>query len=332
MKSLIDNILDLSRIEAGKTTFSVHHVDISELLEELIFIMKPQFEAKNIELALALGEGLPETLFTDAEKVRQVLKNFLSNALKFTDHGTVTLSAKPENDDHISISVQDMGIGIDKEKQTHIFGAFQQADGSINRRHGGTGLGLTISQQLAHMMGGNITLDSEPGEGSCFTLHLPHSFDISTIDDELVDIHTEAPEPSFDDSSTEMRPAQPSSEKRDQYHVLIVDDDIKTLLSLTPLLESWGYRVSGAGDGEEALETLESEPDIALILMDVAMPVKDGYTTLRQIQNIPGLSQIPVVTMSCDESKQNVDMGAKGHIQKPIDPDKLKDMIEMHTA
>ena len=228
--------------------------------------------------------------------------------------------------------MQDNGIGIDPEKQAHIFGAFQQADGSINRRHGGTGLGLTISQQLAHMMGGNITLASEPGEGSCFTLHLPHSFDITDIDDELIDIQTDKIAATVNDKADEKLPAKTSPEKQSQGHILIVDDDIKTLLSLTPLLESWGYRVSGAGDGDEALETLESEADIALILMDVAMPVKDGYTTIRQMQSMPGLSQIPVITMSCDDSNQKNDVGAQDHIQKPVDADELKNILQRHTA
>jgi signal transduction histidine kinase len=331
LKSLIDNILDLSRIEAGKTTFSVHHTNIRELLEELIFIMKPQFEAKNLELSLTLQDEVPETIYTDAEKVRQILKNFLSNALKFTDSGTVTMIANHENEDGISISVQDNGIGIDPEKQAHIFGAFQQADGSISRRHGGTGLGLTISQQLAHMMGGNITLVSTPGEGSCFTLYLPHSFDVSAIDEELIDLHsTESP---VEESTPQIQVAKPPVKNINLRHILVVDDDIKTLLSLTPLLESWGYEVSGAGDGDEALETLESESDIALILMDVAMPIKDGYTTLQQIQDMPELSRIPVITMSCDDTQtMNKVAGAKTHIHKPIDPDTLKQAIEQYTT
>jgi signal transduction histidine kinase len=333
LKSLIDNILDLSRIEAGKTTFSLHHTDVRELLEELIFIMKPQFEAKKLQLALTIEDDLPESIFTDAEKTRQILKNFLSNALKFTDSGTITMAAGPEADDGIFISVKDNGIGIDPEKQSHIFGAFQQADGSISRRHGGTGLGLTISQQLAHMMGGAITLESAPGEGACFTLHMPVSFDTSRIDEELIDIHST--ETVVEESKTSAEPlAQPKIlSNENNRHILVVDDDINTLLSITPLLERWGYRVSGAGDGEEALETLESEPDIALILMDIAMPVKDGYTTIQQIRNMPGISEIPVITMSCDDTnREHAVEGAKDHIHKPIDPDILQQTIERYIA
>ena len=338
LKSLIDNILDLSRIEAGKTTFSVHHIDIRELLEELLVIMKPQFEAKNLELVLTIDEALPETIFTDAEKLRQILKNFLSNALKFTDHGTVKMTALPESNNAILLSVEDNGIGIDKEKQAHIFGAFQQADGSINRRHGGTGLGLTISRQLAEMMGGEITLDSTPGEGACFHLHLPVEFDITAVDDELIDLHQPAELPPPEQKTTALADSQSGMHKPSRvdaagHHILVVDDDLQTLLSLTPLLESWGYRVSGAGDGEEALETLESESDISLLLIDIAMPVKDGYATIEQIQSMPQLSHIPVITMSCDDTNQDHrGMDIKSHIQKPVDTTALQKALEACLA
>lgn len=327
LKSLIDNILDLSRIEAGKTTFSVQHIDLRELLDELIYLMQPQFEAKQLSLELTIEDNLPGSIFTDAEKVRQILKNFLSNALKFTESGTVSIKTGSD-EGGITFEVIDQGIGIDEDKQAHIFEAFHQADGSINRRHGGTGLGLTISHQLAHMMGGSVSLSSTPGEGSVFRLHLPLEFDTSSIDDSLIHIDTEQHEPEIAPSQPlPVKPAEAVNNKASNNHVLVVDDDIKTLLSITPLLESWGYKVSGAGDGEEALETLESEKDIDLILMDIHMPVKDGPSTIGQIIKNPDIANIPIITMSCnDDSIDRID-GTMRHVCKPLDSQLLKNTL-----
>jgi len=324
LKSLIDNILDLSRIEAGKTTFSLQSIDLREVLEELILLLKPQFEAKQLTLLLTIHEQLPEAIYTDGEKVRQILKNFLSNALKFTERGMVSVIAEPEGTQMIRLNVKDNGIGIDEEKQAHIFGAFQQADGSINRRHGGTGLGLTISRQLAELLGGKITLDSTLGEGASFSLHIPVTFDTRHIDSDLVDLQIE------EEPQTEPKIATSDPQPTNKYqHIMIVDDDLNTLLYLTPLLEKWGYQVSGAGDGEEALETLESDPDIDLILMDIAMPVKDGYTTIGQIEQMPLLAHIPVIIMSCEEMDPGKKYSnIKASLMKPVEAEQLKILIE----
>jgi len=325
LKSLIDNILDLSRIEAGKTTFSLHSIDLRELLEELILLLKPQFEAKQLTLSLTLHDELPETIYTDGEKVRQILKNFLSNALKFTEEGMVSVIAEPENDEMIRLSVIDNGIGIDEEKQAHIFGAFQQADGSINRRHGGTGLGLTISTQLADLMGGHITLDSAPGSGAIFSLHIPVTFDTEHIDSDLIDLQIEE-EPLVEPEKISTQ--EPQLVKKDQ-HIMIVDNDLNTLLFLTPLLEQWGYQVSGAGDGEEALETLESDASIDLILMDIAMHAKDGYTTLEQIEQLPEIARIPIIMMSGNNEELSKDYSnIKASLKKPVEPGELQALIE----
>lgn len=324
LKSLIDNILDLSRIEAGKTTFSVQTIDIREMLQELILLLKPQFEDKQLTLTLAITEPLPDTISSDAEKVRQILKNFLSNALKFTEQGTIQLIAESQNKDSILLSVKDEGIGIDKEKQAHIFGAFQQADGSISRRHGGTGLGLTISSQLAVLMGGIITLDSTLGEGSCFSLQLPINFDTQHLDHDLIELQT-TEEPVVP-STLKSQAAPPITRGQ---HILLVDNDLHTLLSLTPLLEKWGYIVSGAGDSEEALETLESEPDINLILMDIAIATKDDYATIKLLEQTPLLTNIPIITMGSDGGSSDISHDSiKATVARPIEADILQTLIE----
>jgi signal transduction histidine kinase len=323
LKSLIDNILDLSRIEAGKISFSVHQTDLKELLEELVILMRPQFEAKNLSLKLITRQHLPESLFTDSEKVRQIIKNFLSNALKFTDSGEVEIIVEAHDDDTIMLSVKDHGIGIPDEKQSHIFGSFQQADGSISRRHGGTGLGLAISNQLAQLMGGHISLQSSPGEGACFTLHLPIHFDTEHIDDELVDLQLQE-----NVAEPDIIRSEPADIRPKHQHILVVDDDIQTLLSLTPVLEAAGYTVSGAGDSDEAIETLEADPDIDLVLLDLEMPGKDGYATIAEIEKNPAFADLPVITMSCESQTEGQHhKNIRASVSKPIDTDALKTLF-----
>ena len=172
LKNLIDNILDHSRIEAGKVVLHCEEIDPGLLLEEVRELMQPQFDQKGLRLVVERLPGTPASIYGDADKIRQILKNFVSNALKFTDGGEVCLIARPEPR-AIELAVRDTGIGIPQDKQAHIFEAFQQADGSTSRRYGGTGLGLTISRQLAHLLGGELQLRSVPGRGSEFSLLLP---------------------------------------------------------------------------------------------------------------------------------------------------------------
>jgi signal transduction histidine kinase/CheY-like chemotaxis protein len=327
LKSMIDNILDLSRIESGKTTFSLQNIHVVELLEELTMLVKPQFDEKTLKLELSVAQSVPEFIYNDAEKIRQILKNFLSNAAKFTDSGTVSINVATDVGENIRISVIDSGIGIPPDKQSIIFDAFRQADGSISRQHGGTGLGLAISMQLAHLLGGDILLESEMGHGSSFSLILPVTFDASQVDGELIEHEDEPPE--YEGTQDKIA-EQSHEESATGQHILIVDDDIQTLLHLTPLMEAWGYRVSGAGDGEEALETLNSEPDIELVIMDVRMPVKDGYATIKEMKTIPELSEIPIITMSSEITKPEQTESAIDHIIKPIDPDILKTILTKH--
>ncbi|MEJ2466407.1 MAG: ATP-binding protein [Candidatus Thiodiazotropha sp.] len=311
LRALIDNILDLSRIEAGKASFSLQPIDPVQLANELIELVQPQFDAKGLRLSLEQDQELPAQFVSDQEKVRQILKNFLSNALKFTHEGGVTLylAHRPENADMpLCFSVRDTGVGIPADKHHLIFEAFKQADGSTSRRYGGTGLGLSISRELARLLGGEITLNSEEGRGADFTLCLPLTFDYQSLPTQQQVDFTELEDmppqdrllrqPTAEDALPNAIAAPPFAGHR----VLVVDDDLRNLLSLTPQLESWGLQVVAAGDAQEALETLREDNAFSLVLMDLVMPEQDGYDTIKEIRDKMQLTALTIIAMGADDA------------------------------
>jgi len=224
----------------------------------------------------------------------------------------------------VRISVHDMGIGIPNDKQGVIFEAFQQADGSTSRRYGGTGLGLTISTQLAELLGGRIELKSQEGQGSTFSLLLPLSHTPGQAHDSgrAEDEAAEASPPSAPElADTDFLGAQ----------VLVLDDDVQTLLSLTPLLERWGLRVTVAGDYGEAIEALSEEPDCGVILMDALMPGLDPCATIQSLRAQSACDSVPVIALIADASAEAVQAclaaGADDAIAKPVDAQALKEML-----
>lgn len=331
LKTLIDNILDLSRIEANQMTLMGEHVDLRAVLESVLELMKPQYDEKGLSLTLDVDAGAPEHIQTDREKLRQILINFLSNAVKFTREGGVTLrlqscAGTKDASFAVCIRVIDTGIGIPVDKQEIIFEAFKQADGSTSRRFGGTGLGLAISRELASLMGGEIRVESQAGAGATFTLLLPeimsedHEIDKngSTVTGNKQEIITEASIPEADYAGA---------------RVLLVDDDMRNLLVLIPLLERWGITVMAAGDGHEALETLDTGGDFALVLMDIMMPELDGYEVTRQIRSQPRFAHLPVITLTArsgaDDRRSSLEAGANDCLVKPVDPRDLKTMLDI---
>jgi signal transduction histidine kinase len=329
LAALIDNILDLSRIEAGKLSFTLERIDLKGLLIGLIELVRPQSDQKGLELKLEVDEDAPSSIVSDDEKIRQIIKNFLSNAVKFTPSGGITVrlqrnTAEDAERRPVRIAVEDSGIGVPGEKHALIFEAFEQADGSTNRRFGGTGLGLTISRELARNMGGRIDLESEEEQGSIFSLLLPLEFDVTQVDADQV-----ASEPEAEEKEAESETI-PEADFGNQ-SVLVVDDDVRNLLALTPLLEAWGLRVTGAGDGVEALETLEEE-EFQLILMDIMMPEMDGYETIRRIRAGRHQPQIPIVALTAkagpEDRQRCLEAGADDYLPKPVDASQLKDTLE----
>ncbi|MCU7876464.1 MAG: response regulator [Candidatus Thiodiazotropha sp. (ex Lucinoma borealis)] len=342
LRALIDNILDLSRIEAGKASVSLQQIPLQTLVSDLIELVKPQFDAKGLSLSLDFGSSLPESFLSDQEKVRQILKNFLSNALKFTHQGRAILRTYTHPDsgmDLICFDVEDTGVGIPKNKHELVFEAFKQADGSTSRRFGGTGLGLSISRELARLLGGEINLESEEGAGAIFTLCLPPEFDHSNLSPQQVEVQ-DAVEPELlrerksvqNNLSTEKTSNTPFAGRR----ILVLDDDLQNLLALTPQLETWGFEVAAAGDGQEAIDTLNEDPEFSLVLMDIMMPELDGYDTIRYIRKTTQLKALKVIVLSAknaaEDRKRSLDAGADDFVAKPVDSDKLQAVIKEHLG
>jgi CheY-like chemotaxis protein len=338
LQALIDNILDLSRIEARRTSFNIERLDVAELMQDLIELVMPQFEHKGLWLKLECDEDAPARITSDRDKVAQIIKNFLSNAVKFTTHGGITLRIRREIrsdacDCDLRISVTDSGIGIPAEKHDHIFEAFKQADGATNRRYGGTGLGLTISQQLAHLLGGHIELDSRENEGSTFSLLLPLQFDPERVDAEHVTHHDLEDEPGM--ATLKPQPQTPPQEEQlfTGHNILVVDNDVQNLLALTPLLEKWGLEVTAAGDGGEAMEALEEE-HFSLVLIDVMMPGLNGYDTIRRIRAGHRTDHLSVIALTAEtgssEREACIEAGADDFVSKPLDPEELRETIARH--
>ncbi len=329
LAALIDNILDLSRIEAGKSPLTPREIDLPRLLEGLIDLVRPQSDEKHLDLKLEVAQDAPRSLISDEDKLRQILKNFLSNAVKFTATGGVVLRlqasrAEDQSQRPVRISVQDTGIGIAADKHEVVFQAFKQADGSTSRRYGGTGLGLTISRELAQLLGGRIELQSQEGRGSTFALLMPAELDRSTLDTEQVGT-----------VEADLAPSGQATIPEADYHgrsVLVVDDDVRNLLALTPLLERWGLTVSAAGDGCEALETLEGEEPFDLVLMDIMLPEMDGNDTISQIRARERFHELPIVALTAKAGAQDrarsLAAGADDFLSKPVDPARLKATLD----
>lgn len=320
LKALIDNILDLSRAEARQMSLVSETVDLRKLLTDVMELMKPQFDEKQLDLKLHIDADVPGQIVSDSEKLRQILINFLSNAVKFTGKGGVTVRLQAAASYPISISVADTGIGITADKLDMVFEAFQQADGSTSRRFGGTGLGLTISRELARLVGGEIHVESEPGKGATFSLLLPLQMPVT-------------PAEQFTDDVPVVKQGRPAGEalpaaNYQAARVLLVDDDVRNLLALTPLLEQWGLDVMAAGDGEEALETLAMAGPFDVLLMDIMMPGMNGYEVIRQLRKQPVYADLPVIALTAkagDEDRQQcLAAGANDCIVKPLEPQALK--------
>ena len=341
LRTLIDNILDLSRIEAGKASFSLHPLEPRQLADDLLELVKPQFDAKGLNLEVVdQSAGMPEFI-SDRDKVRQILKNFLANALKFTHQGGVTLqlSYRPQQPLRpVCFSVRDTGVGIAPEKHEVIFEAFKQADGSTSRRYGGTGLGLSISRELARLLGGEISLSSREGEGAEFTLCLPLVFDHESLPEqhqiELSEAAAEITQESLLRSQAGDRQPEAVGDERpfEGERVLLVDDDLRNLLALTPRLESWGLSVVAAGDATEALETLKEDQDFSLVLMDLQMPERDGYDTIREVREKMQLTALNIIAMGAgdaeDEHERCLAAGADDCLADRTDTEALKQTIE----
>jgi len=308
LMGLLNDILDLSKVEAGKIDVTPIEVDVRHKMNRVYKLHEPIAREKGISLDIVVHPGLPSRLKIDPVRLHQCLSNLVSNAVKFTSQGSVMIAIKSEpvgRDHKLTIHVSDTGIGIATEKLGHIFDSFQQADGSTTRSYGGTGLGLTITRRLAELMGGTLQVVSEEGRGSVFTLTL-----LAGGEDEM-GVHQER------------LLKEGSSAGFADCRVLIVDDNVINRTVATSFLKPYGFVIEEAVDGINALEMLK-EKAYDLVLMDVHMPEMNGVTAVRNLREVKGDNQkVPVIALTADamsgDRERYLEQGMDGYVSKPID-------------
>ncbi|HHB92716.1 MAG TPA: response regulator [Thioploca sp.] len=338
--TLINDILDLSKVEAGKVEIQWEEVSLIDLLSSIEQKFTPIANEKGIQFYLNIADDIPKTLVTDGQRIKQIINNLLSNAFKFTSEGDVKiLIQRPtkiptdikELKPTISISVIDSGIGISEDKQQTIFEAFQQADGSTSRSYGGTGLGLSISRQLAHLLGGELTVTSEKNKGSVFTLYLPSKSDLPSKS--ALKTISLSSEPSLLTEEYQSPKDILQIDDRDNLSasdvtILIVEDDRKFSNIILELAKDKGFKCLLAEDGLTGLKLAEEyKPDA--IILDIGLPKLDGLSLMRKLKDESSTRHIPVYFMSAiDQSINAKKMGAIGYLIKPISMEKLIEVFK----
>jgi signal transduction histidine kinase/DNA-binding response OmpR family regulator/CHASE3 domain sensor protein/HAMP domain-containing protein len=339
--ALINEILDLSKIESGKMELQVEPMQLFELAAGLKGLFQPIADEKQLKFEINVSPQAPTTLQTDRMRLEQVLKNLLSNALKFTSEGFVRMDIKPWNDNPalLSFQVTDTGIGIAKEKQHLVFEAFQQEDGSTRRKYGGTGLGLSISRELAKLLGGEISLKSEQGKGSSFTLVIPVNVSTTPTGQAEETEPTNTPLAELIPEETERKkfisesipddiPDDRNSLKAEDKRILIVEDDTNFARSLAEFTRRQGYKAIICVRGDEALDTAKKYQPLG-ILLDVQLPVKNGLEVMDELKTDPLTKHIPVHIMSSHELKhKSLSRGAIDFINKPMAFEQMQDIFE----
>ncbi len=346
--NLINDILDISKVEAGKLDMRPENSSVSRLVEGLRNLFQPLALDKKLDFHVELQAGAPTMLYTDRQRLEQILKNLLSNAIKFTETGTVSMIVSRQPGAGIVFTVRDSGIGIAAEQQESIFEAFRQADGTTNRRYGGTGLGLSISRDLARLLGGSISVTSEPGQGSIFTLVLPEQY-VESVQLEygevpapipapvmpVMPVHAlaslppaavaapappaKAPVPSFADDREKL----PSSKRC----ILVIEDEVAFAKILFDLAHELGYHCLVAHAADDGFNlAAQFTPDA--ILLDMRLPDHSGLTVLQRLKELAPTRHIPVHVISVEDRQEAaMHMGAVGYAVKPTTREELKDVF-----
>jgi len=359
---LINDILDLAKIESGTVTLDIDETPFADIGDDLERTFRQVAEEKGLSFSIEVAADLPSTITTDGKRLQQVLKNLLANAFKFTERGEVGLRIAPAGGDWrprhprldgaggvVAFAVRDTGIGIPQDKQQLIFGAFQQADGTTSRHFGGTGLGLSISREIAQLLGGEIAVASAPGEGSTFTFYLPlhHRGTLAparpagrpprqasgkgggAAEDTAAAAPAGKPAPRPGKRATPATGVQLRGKR-----VLLVDDDPRNVYAMTRILEQEGIEVTVARSGRDAIECLSLEPGLDLVFMDIMMPDMDGYDTMRRIRSIDRFQTKPIIALTAKAMKGDREKclaaGATEYISKPLDVDRL--MAVLHAG
>ena len=306
MLELINSVLDLSKIEAGKMDLFLQTFDVKQTVKEVLKIAQPLADKNENRLVLKYDDRIA-TMYADVTKIRQTLLNLLSNACKFTNSGTITLSVEALPHGTMRFSISDTGIGMTKEQSSRLFQAFTQADASISEKFGGTGLGLAISQRFCQMMSGEITVQSQPGSGTTFFVKLPLRVE--------------------EKKSKEMAALSLNPVKEVRGTVLVIDDEAAVHDLVRRSLAKHGLHVIGASSGKQGiLLARQAKPDA--ITLDAMMPDVDGWTVLKLLGEDEQLKNIPVVMLTIlDEKARALAGGAKQFLQKPVNRDQLVQAI-----
>jgi CheY-like chemotaxis protein/two-component sensor histidine kinase len=317
---LINNILDLSKVEAGKIELFIETFAIATLIDEVTETLRPLL-AKNHNTLVVNCHSDIGSMRSDITKLRQSLFNLLSNASKFTENGTVTLTVERRESDWITFCVSDTGIGMTPEQQAKLFQAFTQADVSTTRKYGGTGLGLVITQQFCQLLGGNIQVESEAGQGTTFTMRLPEQ--LQTPQSEQAN----SPEP-----TTIQHKNNSAASGRGTNTILVIDDDPAVHDLMQRFLSREGYHVIAAMGGKEGVNLAkEQTPDV--ILLDIRMPHMNGWEVLSLLKSDPQLARIPVVIVTIEEDKAlGSALGAVDYLLKPVDYDRLLTLLQPYCS
>ncbi|HSO98108.1 MAG TPA: ATP-binding protein [Solirubrobacteraceae bacterium] len=351
---LLNAILDLAKAESGTVTPDMSEVSLESLRSVLLREFEHVAQGKGLDYVTDIAPASPRAIVTDAQRLRQILTNLLANAFKFTEHGKVRLQFGIAADgwSHereslagapavLAITVSDTGIGIGAAEQQQIFEAFAQGDGGTDRAYGGTGLGLSISRELVGLLGGEITVTSTSGQGSTFTVYLPADPAVGAtspqgaLPAEQLSARRQASSAAVVETPEAqieaVLPGGTIGSDLAGVKVLVVDDDFRNIFALTALLERGAAEVTSAESGLDAITALEEAPDTDLVLMDIMMPIMDGYATIRAIRELDRFKSLPIVAVSGKvmggERERCLDAGANEYVPKPVDTAELVEVL-----
>lgn len=363
--ALIDDILDLSKVEAGKIEIMTDDFNVTELPQLMKLMFAPVAEKKGLDFDVTLEPDVPNVIATDGIRLQQILKNLLSNAFKFTDKGSVTMKValadpvrvkellhRDPEEKVLAISITDTGIGIPIDKQQVIFEAFRQVDGTTNRQFGGTGLGLSICREFTRLLGGSIVVKSELHKGSTFTLYVPNAKEAETAEADngahQGEIAAAVEDRTVVSVQATVQSNTPAPVKQDELltevihsdvqlfygkKVLLVDDDARNVFALVTALETKGVTVDVADHGKDALEMLGEHAEYDLILMDIMMPVMDGYEAMQAIRGELQMHDLPIIALTAkamkSEKEKCLEAGASDYITKPLNMDQLFSLMRV---
>jgi signal transduction histidine kinase/DNA-binding response OmpR family regulator len=318
--TILNDVLDMSLLESGRLTLSEEPVDLRDLLREVESLMRPQAQLKSLALHIEADPGIPEKVRADRTRVKQILFNLLNNAVKFSDRGVVVLelhrASGTDGSEQLEFVVTDTGIGMDQATLDRLFRRFSQGDESRSRRHGGTGLGLEISRSLARLMGGDVTAQSVPGEGSSFSLRMP--------------LHAVAPPP--EPALSPGAAADAAQGGVGSLRVLVAEDHPVNRQYMAALLEGMGHRPLFAGNGLEAVQAIRDQR-FDIVLMDLHMPLLDGVGATLSIRTLPDgmAATVPIIALTADAFAQTRERclmaGMNDFLAKPVSPDRLAAMF-----